>query len=289
MVYDRGDSFWAKGNLHLVQKPSSQSYPIHCERKWEYSFLSVSSVFTFDGYPALSVSRDVQCSYISSTANCENTANVGTLHVKSEDTAVSSVLMGIQHYQCLGVVRCLHWSPGRLLIVAIRSNWHSLFMWRTGFLLLAELCGTYFRSEAEFRSVQKRWECCEHSHTSVQFGERRKCFTPCIRLLIIGTRSISTLHVERWVHVSCLVVCNMLLFMISILILCQAWFRSIQKRWEFDEYNHISLQFSERRKYLSLYVSHMSSQHLYFKQYLKLNQFQEFSKYEFVCIYIGNH
>ena len=41
MGYDRSDSFWTKWNFHLVQKPSPRSYPIHCERKWKYSFLSV--------------------------------------------------------------------------------------------------------------------------------------------------------------------------------------------------------------------------------------------------------
>ena len=40
MGYDCGDSYWTKWNFHLVQKPSQRLYPIHCERKWKYSFLS---------------------------------------------------------------------------------------------------------------------------------------------------------------------------------------------------------------------------------------------------------
>ena len=30
--------------FNLVQKLSPRSYPIHCERKWEYSFLSVRMI-----------------------------------------------------------------------------------------------------------------------------------------------------------------------------------------------------------------------------------------------------
>ena len=41
MGYDRGDSFLTKKKFQLVQKLSPRSYPIHCERKWNYSFLSV--------------------------------------------------------------------------------------------------------------------------------------------------------------------------------------------------------------------------------------------------------
>ena len=41
MGYDRDDSFWAKGKFPFVQKPSPRSYPIHSERKWKHSFLSV--------------------------------------------------------------------------------------------------------------------------------------------------------------------------------------------------------------------------------------------------------
>ena len=41
MGYDHGESFWTKWNFHLVQKLSPRSYPIHSERKWKYSFLSV--------------------------------------------------------------------------------------------------------------------------------------------------------------------------------------------------------------------------------------------------------
>ena len=44
MWYDRGDRFWTKWKIHLVQKLSPRSYPIHCERKWKYSFLSVNSL-----------------------------------------------------------------------------------------------------------------------------------------------------------------------------------------------------------------------------------------------------
>ena len=43
MGYDRDDSFWTKWKFHLVQKLSPRSYPIHCERKWKYSFLSVGA------------------------------------------------------------------------------------------------------------------------------------------------------------------------------------------------------------------------------------------------------
>ena len=39
MGYDRGDGFRTKWKFHLVQKLSPRSYPIHCERKWKYSFL----------------------------------------------------------------------------------------------------------------------------------------------------------------------------------------------------------------------------------------------------------
>ena len=44
MGYDRGDGFWTKWKYHLVQKLSPRSYPIHCGRKWKYSFLSVWTV-----------------------------------------------------------------------------------------------------------------------------------------------------------------------------------------------------------------------------------------------------
>ena len=33
--------FWTKWNFHLLLKPSPRSYPIHCENKWKYSFISV--------------------------------------------------------------------------------------------------------------------------------------------------------------------------------------------------------------------------------------------------------
>ena len=49
MGYDRGDSFPYKfepnGNpfgSKLKEKLSPRSYPIQCERKWKYSFLSVA-------------------------------------------------------------------------------------------------------------------------------------------------------------------------------------------------------------------------------------------------------
>ena len=42
MGYDRGDSFWTKWKFYFVKKLSLRSYPIHCERKWKYSFLSVA-------------------------------------------------------------------------------------------------------------------------------------------------------------------------------------------------------------------------------------------------------
>ena len=45
MGYDRGDSFpfdfLKEIEFNLVQKLSPRSYPIHCERKWKYSFISV--------------------------------------------------------------------------------------------------------------------------------------------------------------------------------------------------------------------------------------------------------
>ena len=48
MGYDRGDSFplnfEPNGNpfgSKLNGELSSRSYPIHCERKWKYSFLSI--------------------------------------------------------------------------------------------------------------------------------------------------------------------------------------------------------------------------------------------------------
>ena len=34
--------FEPKWKFHLVQKLSPRSYPIHCERKWKYSFFSVA-------------------------------------------------------------------------------------------------------------------------------------------------------------------------------------------------------------------------------------------------------
>ena len=45
MGHDRGHSFGTKWNFHLVQKLSQRSYPIHCERKWKYSFLSARQNF----------------------------------------------------------------------------------------------------------------------------------------------------------------------------------------------------------------------------------------------------
>ena len=50
MGYDSGDSFWTKWKFHLVQKLSPLSYPIHCEKKWKYSFLSVRSRMRTDTF-----------------------------------------------------------------------------------------------------------------------------------------------------------------------------------------------------------------------------------------------
>ena len=49
MKYDRGDSFYFDFELKAIPfglkskgKLSPRSYPIQCERKWKYSFLSVT-------------------------------------------------------------------------------------------------------------------------------------------------------------------------------------------------------------------------------------------------------
>ena len=52
MGYDRGDSFPFDyepngipfGSENRKEKLSPRSYPIHCERKWKYSFLSVETL-----------------------------------------------------------------------------------------------------------------------------------------------------------------------------------------------------------------------------------------------------
>ena len=54
MGYDPGDSFpfdFEPNKIHfgskLKGKLSPQSYPIHCKRKWKYSFLSVDMLWLF--------------------------------------------------------------------------------------------------------------------------------------------------------------------------------------------------------------------------------------------------
>ena len=52
MGYDRGDSFpfdFEPNGMPIgsnsKRKLSPRSYPIQCERKWEYSFISVSRIY----------------------------------------------------------------------------------------------------------------------------------------------------------------------------------------------------------------------------------------------------
>ena len=77
MRSDRDDSFpfdfepnGIPIDLKLKGKLSSRAYPIQCERKWKYSFLSVSSKFGLAIHLALSVDKPLQFHFTS----CQNAA-----------------------------------------------------------------------------------------------------------------------------------------------------------------------------------------------------------------------